>query len=97
MTKIDPILSFLIAVLSGVCSLYFGMKITPIFSEITEIIDSGAKIGGAGALTIGLAVLWGLFAYTLSIVFQVANRRVVDAIYNNEKGGRNEIRLQTRN
>ncbi len=75
------ILAFIIAVFSGVGALYFSITLVPVFIEVTKMINQGVPIRVKGWLVIFLLISYGMLAYFYTIVFQLAHRRIIDALF----------------
>lgn len=79
--NLNPYAAIVIAMVCGLGSLYFGTKLIPVFFEVAELIDKGTSIGAKGAAVIGLLTVFGIFTYFLALLFQLAQKRVVEAFY----------------
>ncbi len=81
----NPLIAIFVAMLSGLSSLYFGSKLIPIFIEVSDLINQGVEIDATAIKVFILLSVYGLFAYFLALIFQLSQKRVIDALYEDDK------------
>jgi hypothetical protein len=79
--KIHPCIAMLIAMFSGLVSIYFATKLLPIFFKVMDLLDKGTPLDGTAGILFGVLCMWGVFTYCFGLVFHLAQKRVVEALY----------------
>ena len=71
---LNPFLAMILAMFSGLSSLYFGSKLIPIFIEVSDLINQGVEINATGIKVIIFLSIYGLLTYLLALVFQLSQK-----------------------
>ena len=78
---LNPSIAIVTAMLSGLSSLYFGSNLIPVFIEVTDLVNQGAKIDFTAIKVLILLSVYGVFTCFLTLLFMLSQKRVIDALY----------------